>query len=70
MRIKRLTLEQRQEIFHTLVTAQDAGVMTVAQSRQHVTKHYGISDVQMRQIEEEGLENEWPPLDQTVQEVG
>lgn len=66
---KRLTLQQRQEIFHALVTTQDMGLMTVAQSRQHVTKQFDISDEQMREIEEEGLENEWPPLNEAVQKV-
>jgi hypothetical protein len=70
MRAKRLTLVQRREIFHALVTTQDMGLMTVAESRQHVTKQFEISDAQLRQIEDEGLEKEWPPLNEAVQKVG
>jgi len=70
MRAKRLTLQQRQDIFLALVTTQDMGVMTVSQSREHVTKQFEIGDAQLRQIEEEGLENEWPPLNEAVREVG
>ena len=41
--------------------------MTVPESRQHVTKQFKISDVQLRQIEDEGLDKEWPPLNQVMQ---
>ena len=67
---KRLTLQQRREIFHALVATQDMGLMTVPQSREYVAKHFDITDAQLRQIEEEGLEKEWPPLNEAVQEVG
>jgi hypothetical protein len=70
MSTKRLTLQQRREIFHTLVTTQDLGLMTVAQSREHVTKQFDITDAQLRQIEEEGLDKEWPPLNEAVEKVG
>jgi hypothetical protein len=70
MRAKRLTIQQRQEIFHALVTTQDMGIMTVPQSRQHVTRQFDITEAQVRQIEEEGLEKEWPPLNEAVQKVG
>jgi hypothetical protein len=70
MPTKRLTLQQRREIFHTLVTTQDMGLMSVAQSREHVTKQFDITDAQLRQIEEEGLEKEWPPLNEAVEKVG
>jgi hypothetical protein len=70
MRGKRLTVQQRREIFHSLVTTQDLGMMTVAQSREHISKQFDISDSQLKQIEDEGLENEWPPLNQAVEQVG
>jgi hypothetical protein len=70
MPAKRLTIQERREIFHALVTTQDMGLMTVPQSREHVSKHYDITDAQLRQIEDEGLEKEWPPLNEAVQEVG
>ena len=69
MTVKRLTIQQRKEIFHTLVSTQDLGIMSVAQSRQQITKQYEISEAQLRQIEDEGLEKEWPPLDEAVQQA-
>lgn len=70
MRAKRLTVQQRKEIFHNLVSTQDQGGVSVAESRQQMTKQYEITDAQLRQIEEEGLEKEWPPLDEAVQRAG
>lgn len=70
MRTKRLTLQQRQDVFRALVNTQDLGLMTVPQSREHVSKEFEITDAQLRQIEEEGLEKEWPPLNEAVREVG
>lgn len=70
MTAKRLTVQQRKEIFEDLVHTQDSGVLSVAQSRQTVTKRFGISDTQLRQIEEEGLEHEWPPLNAPIQKAG
>ena len=72
MRAKRLTVQQRKEIFHSLVTVQDRAQergdpSVVPQSRQEITKQFDITDAQLRQIEEEGLEKEWPPLDEAVQ---
>ena len=69
MRAKRLTLQQRREIFSALVATQDQGIMSVPDSRATVCKEYDISDELLRQIEEEGLEAEWPPLNEAVQEV-
>lgn len=69
MRAKRLTVAERREIFHTLVTTQDGGTLSVAESREHVARQFKITDAQLRQIEEEGLEKEWPPLDEAVQPV-
>jgi hypothetical protein len=67
MRAKLLTLQQRREIFHDLVLTQDV-VPNVPHSRQIVTKKFEITEAQLRQIEEEGLEKEWPPLSEAVQE--
>jgi hypothetical protein len=58
---KRLTTQQRKEIFLNLVETQDA-INNVRQSYEVVTEKYDISEDQLRQIEEEGLDNEWPPL--------
>jgi hypothetical protein len=73
MAMKRLTLAQRQEAFEDLVRAQDAG-LPVARSRQMVAEKYDITEEQLRAIEDEGLDNEWPPLSEAPfeqeQEVG
>ena len=70
MRTKRLTTAQRQEIFHALVATQDSGLMTVSQSLQHIQKQYDITEAQLKQIEEEGIDKEWPPLNEAVQPIG
>lgn len=64
MRAKRLTIQQRKEIFHSLVVTQDRGNMTVADSLKHVVDEYAISEEQLRQIQDEGIEKEWPPLNE------
>lgn len=66
---KRLTTQQRQEIFHALVTTQDV-VSNVRKSYEVVTEKFDISEAQLKQIEDEGLDNEWPPLSEAIQEVG
>jgi hypothetical protein len=65
---KRLTLQQRQEIFHDLVLTQDM-VADVPRSRQIVTERHDITEDQLRSIEEEGLDKEWPPLSEAPQRV-
>ena len=57
-----LSDERRQEIFFALVTAQDQS-MDVAQSRQYVAQHYGVKEDDVRQIEREGIDKNWPPLE-------
>jgi hypothetical protein len=69
MSTKRLTLQQRRDIFKELVATQDLG-MPVRRSYEIVTERFEISDAQLRQIEDEGLEKEWPPLNEAMQEVG
>lgn len=68
MPAKRLTLQQRQEIFYDLVMTQDV-VQNVPRSKQIVTEKFDITEAQLKQIEDEGLEKEWPPLTEAVQEV-
>jgi hypothetical protein len=63
MRAKRLTVQQRREIFQNLVEQQDHG-LTVPESRDRVIKLYKITDAQLKQIEDEGVEKEWPPLNE------
>jgi hypothetical protein len=58
---KELPESVRKEIFLALVEAQDHE-MSVAQSRKLIAEKFGVSDIQLRQIEREGLDKEWPPL--------
>ena len=52
---------RRKEIFLALVEAQDQEV-GVARSRRVIMERFGLTESQVRQIEEEGLDHEWPPL--------
>jgi hypothetical protein len=52
---------RRKEIFLALVEAQDGG-MSPAASRRLVAERFGVSEGRVREIEREGLDNEWPPL--------
>jgi len=70
MRAKRLTVQERKDIFRALVVAQDSGGISVPESRAKVTRQFEITESQLRQIEDEGLEKEWPPLDEAVQKAG
>ena len=52
---------RRKEIFLALVEAQDQQ-MTVAQSRKTIAKRFNVTESQIRDIEREGIDNDWPPL--------
>jgi hypothetical protein len=58
---RQLSESQRQEIFLALVDAQDHD-LGVQASRQLVAQRFAISEAQVRQIEREGLDRQWPPL--------
>jgi len=60
---KRLTVDERQAIFQALVETQDV-ITDVPRSRQMIAKKFGITEAALRQIEEEGIERQWPPLDE------
>jgi hypothetical protein len=49
------------EIFQALVDAQDQE-MGVARSRKVVAERFGVSESQIKEIEQEGLDRQWPPL--------
>ena len=51
----------RREVFLALVDAQDHD-LGVRPSRQLVAQRFAISEAQVRQIEREGLDRQWPPL--------
>jgi hypothetical protein len=52
----------RKEIFLALVDAQDHD-MPVDVSRKVVAERFGVSEGQVRRIEREGVDNDWPPLE-------
>jgi hypothetical protein len=56
-----LSEERRKEIFQALVEAQDKE-MSVPQSYQFIQETFQVSENQLRQIEREGLDRQWPPL--------
>ena len=56
-----LTVDRRKEIFLALVEAQDQRI-EVPKSRKLVVERFGVSERQVRLIEREGLECQWPPL--------
>jgi hypothetical protein len=56
-----MSVEQRMELFRALVEAQDQELGTV-RSRQLVAERFGVTENEVRRIEEEGLQEEWPPL--------
>ncbi len=58
---EQLPEDRRKEIFLALVDAQDHE-MDVAQSRRLVVQRFGINESQVREIEREGMERQWPPL--------
>jgi hypothetical protein len=53
--------DQRQTIFRAVVEAQDGG-MTVEASRNDAVERFGVTEDQIKAIEREGLDNQWPPL--------
>ncbi len=58
---EQLSEDRRKEIFLALVDAQDHE-MSVAQSRKLMAQRFGVSESQVRQIEREGMAQQWPPL--------
>jgi hypothetical protein len=53
--------DRRRDVFRALVEAQDAG-RTVPDSRQDIARRFGLSEPEVRAIEREGIEHNWPPL--------
>ena len=56
-----LSVDERRAAFLALVEAQDAGKGVVL-SRKEVAERFGITDREVRRIEQEGLDASWPPL--------
>jgi hypothetical protein len=60
--LRELPESERREIFLALVEAQDRDP-SVAKSREAISERFNITAKQVRQIESEGVDNSWPPLD-------
>jgi hypothetical protein len=58
-----LPIERRREVFLALVAAQDGGLSVLA-SREKVANEQGVSARELLKIEKEGLQNQWPPLEE------
>jgi hypothetical protein len=58
-----LPIERRREVFFALVAAQDGGLGVLA-SREKVASEQGVSAKDLLKIEKEGLQNQWPPLEE------
>jgi hypothetical protein len=56
-----LPMDQKQAIFLALVESQDGG-MTVATSRAEIARRFSVTEGQVKEIEREGLSQQWPPL--------
>ena len=52
---------KRKQIFKALVEAQDQK-MSVSKSVQVIASRFRISEADVKQIQEEGLEASWPPI--------
>lgn len=61
MASKKLGVNNRKAIFLKLVELQDSGI-TVRDSKNQIQETFGIEDDELQAIEDEGLENQWPPL--------
>jgi hypothetical protein len=59
--VETLTVDRRRAIFRALVEAQDEG-MSVEASRADAARKFAVTESDVKAIEREGLENEWPPL--------
>jgi hypothetical protein len=51
----------KKEIFFCIVRMEDEGA-SLSDCRRHVAAKFGIEIEEVRAIESEGLEKEWPPL--------
>lgn len=56
-----IPIDQRQVIFRAVIEAQDNGA-SVTDSRAKAIRTYGITAEQVKAIEHEGIEGQWPPL--------
>jgi hypothetical protein len=59
--VMELAEEQRREMFAALVVAQDKK-MGVKESREAIAGQYGVDVKTVCKVEDEGVENNWPPF--------
>jgi hypothetical protein len=52
---------RRKEVFLALVETQDGGA-SPPESRKVIAQRFGLTEQEVRHIEGEGLDKEWPPL--------
>lgn len=57
-----LSESRRKEIFRALVDAQDHQI-GVLESRARIAKQFSVDTGQLKRIEEEGIDNNWAPLE-------
>jgi hypothetical protein len=60
-----LSEARRKQIFLSPGQAHDGGA-SVAESRKIIAGRFGVSEEQVRKVEEQGLEGGWPPLRPSV----
>ena len=56
-----LPVEHAQSIFLAVVEAQDAGA-SVLVARAEIARRFSVTEEQVKDIEREGVANQWPPL--------
>ena len=56
-----IPIDSRQTIFRALVEAQDGGLSVMA-SRADIALRFSVTEDDVKNIEREGLANQWPPL--------
>jgi len=61
MSVQPLAEDRRREIFLALVETQDGGT-PVEESHEVVARRFEVTEHQVRDIEAEGLDGDWPPL--------
>jgi len=56
---KKLPIQKRKDIFLALVAAQDTRSMTVGDTQRQIQMDFAITESQLEEIIEEGVEKEW-----------
>ena len=61
MEVQELPLELRREVFRALVAAREGG-LGAAESYRAGAAAFGVGEDQIRQVGDEGVDKQWPPL--------